>query len=149
MMWRASARLVVAAARAAPAAHGLIIGFSSAGCSSLLLKTALVSPSSLQRRALSTAGYFDHLVCSRGLMPDPKERAALFRLAAAADPWLSVLPGGKRAKLEAQLDAAATPFDKWEVLRKAAEADDTKVRATASELLVASSSARGGGGCAP
>jgi hypothetical protein len=31
--------------------------------------------------------------------------------AAAADPWLSVLPGGERATLARQLDAAATARD--------------------------------------
>jgi hypothetical protein len=76
------------------------------------------------------------LVCSRGLMPDPKLKARDPRLAAAMGSWLSVLPSGKRATLELQLDAAATPRAKWEVLRKAAERDDTKVRAPARRALL-------------
>jgi hypothetical protein len=42
-------------------------------------------------------------------------------LAAAADSWLAVLPSGKRATLELQLDAAATVQDKWDILRRSAE----------------------------
>jgi hypothetical protein len=60
MMMRASfARRLVAAATAARASAAA----RDAGCSTALLNNALVSSSSLtQRRALSTAGYFDAMV---------------------------------------------------------------------------------------
>jgi hypothetical protein len=57
-------------------------------------------------------------------------------LAAAADPWLSVLPSGKRATLELQLDAEATPRAKWEVLRRSADLDTTKARAPARRAIL-------------
>jgi hypothetical protein len=63
--------------------------------------------------------------------PDPH-----LALAAAAHSWLSALPVGKRAKLEIQLDAAATPLDKWQVLKGSAEGDDTRVRAPARRALL-------------
>ena len=62
--------------------------------------------------------------------------AAAAAQAAAVDSWLSVLPSGKRAKLEVELKAAATSRERLDVVRRSVEGDTAKARGTARRELV-------------
>ena len=62
--------------------------------------------------------------------------AAAAAQAAAVDSWLSMLPSGKRAKLEVELKASATSRERLDVVRRSVEGDTAKARETARRELV-------------
>ena len=63
-------------------------------------------------------------------------QAAQAQAQTAVISWLSVLPSGKRAKLEVELKAAATSRQRLDVVRRSVEGDTAKARGTARRELV-------------